>query len=200
MIKLNSFCFIIYVDDVKLALIIGNGDYELYDCNECKESYLQFSNLNVTKSLIELKKTLEDNDFIVMACIDLEATNFLRMIRLFREKCYQAKNVLAFVYIGGHGFHRGTDDYIVPSDIQALLHEDHDRLNDKFYFKQSLGLCSLTNLLENFVAEENETHKVTYLTCFWDLCRSTTIDFPGDAYSKRCKNLQYSIVYCWSVF
>ena len=102
-----------------MALLIGNGQYQRFNCNDCDATYLKYENLTVEKSLVDLKQLLESNDFIVTVYLDLEAENFLRAVRLFREKCMIAKNVLAFIYIGAHGFHKGVNDFAVPIDFQS---------------------------------------------------------------------------------
>jgi hypothetical protein len=183
-----------------MALIIGNGQYRRFHCDECEQTN-GYENLTVENNLRDLKYLLEENDFIVTAYVDLEAENFLRVIRLFKEKCQVAKNVLAFIYIGAHGFHRGTHDFAVPVDFQDIMHENQHRLT-----ASSLGLCTLASLLENFAEsndentdEESQKKESTKFSvvCFWDLCRDTAINFPVDSYSANCKDLQYTIIYCW---
>jgi hypothetical protein len=178
-----------------MALIIGNGEYERFDCGDCHNSAYRFSNLTVAPNLEQLKKKLEKNDFYVMACLDLEAENFLRVIRLFREKCETAKSVLAFIYIGAHGFHRGMHDFVVPVNFQDITHEK------KHVLTPDLNHQTLATLLENFCQSDDETEKPTKFTLivFWDLCRELCINFPVDSYSNICKNLEYSIIYSWYV-
>ena len=191
-----------------MALIIGNSQYKRFDCDECKRTDLSYENLTVEDSLIRLKNLLEENDFIVTAYIDLEAEKFLRVVRLFKEKCEAAKHVLAFIYIGAHGFHRGSHDYAVPIDFQDMIHSNNHRLTAS---SNSLSCCSLASLLENF--SENNEEKIDdegeiikkeptkfSVVCFWDLCRDTTVDFPVDSYSAALKDLQYTIIYCWYIF
>ena len=129
-----------------MALIIGNEKYKRFDCNDCEKSDLKFENLTVSSGLIQLKAKLEENDFYVMSYIDLEGENFLRVIRLFKEKCEAAKNVLVFIYIGAHGFHRGINDFAVPANFQDIYHFNNHQITANM---KSLSLCTLRSLLEN---------------------------------------------------
>ena len=58
-----------------------------------------YENLLVAPNLCELKKLLEENEFLVTAYIDLDDESFLRDIR-------------AFIYVGAHGYYNfGVYDY-----------------------------------------------------------------------------------------
>ena len=178
-----------------MALLIGNEKYERFKCDECNNLVLKCSNISVAKDIQKLENLLEQNDFIVTSYIDLEEENFLRVIRLFKEKCEAAKNVLVFIYIGAHGFHIGTHDFAVPVNFQDLVHENNHKIN-----ASPLQLCTLTALMENFFPPEDQMIKdaTKYsVILFWDLCRTTNFSFPTDTYSSNCKELQYSIIFPW---
>ena len=90
------------------------------------------------------------------------------------------------------------NDFIVFPDI--LHANDHQQIINS----SALSLCTLGSLLKNFTENPDDNQSVINseqtkfsVVCFWDLCRDTTIDFPVDSYSENCKDLQYTIIYCW---
>jgi hypothetical protein len=136
---------------------------------------------------------LEENDFLVTAYLDLDDESFLRVIRLFKQKCKEAKNVLAFIYVGAHGYYNaGIYDCALPVNFQETFH------NNNHTFKvNSMNHLSLNKVLENFVPSDDINETKFSVICFWDMCRdnlglqcSYTKDFDFKA-------LNYFIIYSW---
>jgi hypothetical protein len=74
------------IDELKIALLIGNGDYYIRDdninhCPECRGAKIQinFEQLNPYSSLERLKEKLEAYGFLVMSFVDLNSEEYLRV-------------------------------------------------------------------------------------------------------------------------
>jgi hypothetical protein len=94
-------CFLNLKDDLKIALLIGNGYYNrIPDCQLCKKFNIDFADLTVVDSLISLKTKLEEMNFEVMSYVDLDTDGYLRVIKLLKELCEKSKskNVYLFAY------------------------------------------------------------------------------------------------------
>ncbi len=164
--------FIFLKVNLKIALLIGNCNYETNDeeikmCRKCQSPGYNLTNLNMSESIETLRQRLEELGYLVMAFIDLDADNYLRAVRLARQICDQAESVSVLIYIAGHGYNYLSQDYLIPINTKLLLH--HNNHDYKRILYSSLSLCSLSNLLESF--------KPLYLdqnisvVVFWDLCR-----------------------------
>ena len=183
-----------------MALIIGNSEYESFlyqNCKRCSKYY--FLNINLTPKLALLKYELEKNGFLVMAYIDLKAEDFMRVVRIFKDKCERGKNVLAFIYVGGHGFCHDyvVGDCFVPIDFQKNFHNNNHKklINSKNHI-------SLVSLLENFISSEKEKNETNFsVICFWDMCRKdsdlSTNHKDFDLKDSNLNDLKYIIIYCW---
>jgi hypothetical protein len=157
-------------DDLKIALLIGNGNYERYDLElESCESWVcanKLSNINVYDSVERIKAKLENYGYLTVSFVDLDSEQYLRVIKFFRELCLGAYKVSVLVYVAGHGFNYNKQDYLVPIDSRILMHK-----NDHTYqgIEKLYGMSSLENLFENF--STNSLLQKFSLVCLWDLCR-----------------------------
>ena len=176
-----------------MALLIGNGEYKRFPCKCCENSKYNYDNLTVSPNLRELKKLLEGNDFLVMAYIDLDDESFLRVIRLFKQKCSEAKNVLAFIYVGAHGYYNsGVYDCVLPVNFQETFHNS----KHKFDVNYTNHLC-LNKILENFVPSNDINETKFSVICFWDMCRENLNLEYLNVEDFDLKELKYMIIYCW---
>lgn len=207
---------IVCLVDLKIALIIGNANYNMsrLHCSECASFKNDVKHLNPLYSTLELMKdAFEKLNYIVLSFIDLNADEYLRAIRLVRNMCESAKHVSVLVYVAGHGIHSNRHDFLVPVDSVSIVHTNahNRRCLDHF-----ISLCSLNNLLENFISDDS-TGKFNVI-CLWDLCRKSwlvfyifrsftllkiiqiprdNIDIETTVDNKLKDSLAYTIIYSW---
>ncbi len=128
-----------------------------------------------------------------MSYLDIDTDGYLRALKLLREVCAGAKNVLLFAYAGGHGIRIGLNDIFVPADLQSILHHFHEDPIDSPLIKAG----SLTNLVEMFSGTDSDDVACNFsLNCFWDLCRVYGSD-SIDSFTEHSDDLPYNIVYSW---
>jgi hypothetical protein len=102
-----------------------------------------------------------------MSFIDIDSDEYVRALRLARKLCDKSSNVSILIYVAGHGFSYGQEDYLIPINTELLLHYNQ---HDYRGILTQLRLCSLSNLLENFKTSSSEQN--ISVICFWDLCRT----------------------------
>lgn len=103
-----------------------------------------------------------------------------------------------YIYVGGHGFNNGHDDYLFPIDFQENYHENNHEIDS--FLSYNLRKCSLAKLIENFaqlvLINENDNKKEINLICFWDACRvRAKNEFSSQSFLKKLDNLKFSIVF-----
>lgn len=185
--------------DLKIALIIGNSNYEPDDeeikfCKKCTNmtpSY-NLTNLNICSAFETLKPRLEELGYLVMSFLDVDVDGYLRALHMAREVCDRSKSVSVLIYVGGHGHNYVKEDFLIPIDTKKMLHNNNHEYR-RIY--SSLNLCSLSNLLANF--KPTSPSQNISVVCFWDLCRRTWIECPSDIDPSYKENLNYSIMFCW---
>jgi hypothetical protein len=146
-----------------------------------------------------MKRELERLDYIVIAFIDLNAEDYLRAIRFFREICETAEHVSILVYVSGHGYQANHHDYLIPIDSRLILHRNGHK---KHGINHIYSLNSLDNLLENFISDPLTYPKKKYtVVCLWDLCREewNNVDIEATIDKRLNNSLDYTILYSWSV-
>ena len=114
---------------MKLALLIGNQNYESDDekvnsCQKCQTPSYNLTKLNLSDS-IDGKKRLEDLDYLVMSFIDLDSDEYIRALRLARKMCDKVENVSVLIYVAGLGHNYCHEDFLIPINTKLLLHNNH---------------------------------------------------------------------------
>ncbi len=96
----------------RYALVVGNNAY--------KESAKLQNPINDAK---DIKKTLTDLGFDVLAGYNLNRRDNLKLLRQFTKKLKQDPNATALFYFAGHGIEINGENYLLPIQ-QAFSSED----------------------------------------------------------------------------
>lgn len=167
--------------DLKIALLIGNGNYEkdrnlIGNCANCNRENKWINNLDIYDSLERLQVAYERLGYIVLAFIDLNAEDFLRAVKLFKRICDKADHVSVLVHVMGHGHNYNHHDYLIPIDAKLKIHNNNHAYHG---IMNMISISNLHNLLEVFISDINvDPNKKFYVVCFWDLCRSQWLNSP----------------------
>ena len=132
-------------DDIKVALLICNGDYQQDEtteqCPDCK-NHLSLSDLNAKETGQRLRQQLEKLGYLVIAFLDLTAECYLRVIKFFRWMCSKAKKASLLFYVSGHGFYMNNQDLLIPSDALVIFVYSE---NKNIYMKEIFLLSCCAN-------------------------------------------------------
>ena len=147
-----SFFSIYSQNDTRLALVIGNSNYEQ---GELK---------NPVHDALLVAKTLESLDFEVILDTNItDKLSFTKTIRDFGEK--RANYDVAFVYYAGHGIQINSENYLLPT------HET---------FKQEFDVIDFGVSVQSILRYLNGvTNKVNILVL--DACRNNPFEYHWDA-------------------
>lgn len=191
--------------DLKIALLIGNGDYEkdkiCYEtCRECKRDYSHewLSSLDIYDTLDYLKKIYENLGYIVLAFIDLNAEESLKCTKLFKMICDRAEKVSVLFHVLGHGHSHNHHDYLMPINTRIQYHFNGHHYNG---LMNQISISNLHNFLELFISDDRiEPNKQFYVAVIWDLCRGQwdhQVDTPAclDIDSILNNTMDYTILY-----
>lgn len=129
--------------------MIGNGNYRNEKtnskCRLCFRDDQPFDNLDIYESIERLKVAYERLGFIVLAFIDLNTEEFLRVIKLVELICQNANQVMILFHVIGHGKNYKSHDFLLPRDYFIEYH-----YNNHIYFDDDFKAANFKTFMENF--------------------------------------------------
>lgn len=182
---------------MKLALIVGNADYEDYKqgdnysdlakCShrKCHEKFEKYSSMRgIYQSMSSMKNELSNLGFLVISFVNVNVNDYMKALSLLKKLCKPACRAYVLVYVAGHGHNCKNLDYLVPVDARMYFHmNDH---KPEYFLANSKG-SSLVQLMQTFSEINNEKKQ--------EVSSSETADLVADVEHANCDKLTVRVLW-----
>lgn len=146
-------------------MMINSYSEKIPECEKCQVKFAKAYQLVIDEGINSVKAKMEGIGFRTIIFKDLNSVNYLDNIHHIKDICLK-KNAQVVIYVAGHGFNNGFDDFLIPNDIFDYYHSSN---HDERLYSNYSTTCGLQCLLRAF--EFDEFNYQLNLGVWWDLCR-----------------------------